>query len=494
MPRDLSPGSLALGRLLDRDAIALGIVVLIRRPRRPSRRALPFIVASGVLWFALYNVALNAGERYVDAGTAAMLVNVGPILIAILGGLFLGEGFPPRLIYGSLVAFAGATVIGLATSSGAAGPDAGLGIVLCLVAAVAYAVGVVLQKPAVRDTPALMVTWLACLVGAVVLVPFAPQLVGELGTASPEVARVARVPRRLPDGHRVHDVGLRPQPHDGRPPRIDDLPGPGDRDRDGLVRARGDPADRGPRRWRHRHRRRGHRPLAARPTRSRTADGPGAALTAPFRDPRLPVMGSMPQAGDGTMEPVGRRKRIGLVAHDNKKRDLIEWSRYNRILLEGHDLVATGTTGTLLEDALGVGIEKLQSGPLGGDQQLGALISEGDIDLLVFFWDPLEPQPHDPDVQGAVADRGRLEHPDRLQPGVGRLHDLVAADDERLRPDGAGLRDVPQPRAGVSLRARKNRSGSRRSRSVAVPVKTPAEAGASATRQGHLSRRLHRLP
>ena len=102
------------------------------------------------------------------------------------------------------------------------------------------------------------------------------------------------------------------------------------------------------------------------------------------------------------MEPVGRRKRIGLVAHDNKKRDLIEWARYNRMLLEGHDLVATGTTGTLLEDSLGVGVEKLQSGPLGGDQQLGALIADGDVDLLVFFWDSLEPQPHDPDVKALL--------------------------------------------------------------------------------------------
>ncbi len=101
-------------------------------------------------------------------------------------------------------------------------------------------------------------------------------------------------------------------------------------------------------------------------------------------------------------ETARRRMTIGLVAHDNKKRDLIEWATFNAGMLLRHDLVATGTTGTLLEEALGVGVRKLQSGPLGGDQQIGALIADGVIDLLVFFWDPLEPQPHDPDVKALL--------------------------------------------------------------------------------------------
>lgn len=97
-----------------------------------------------------------------------------------------------------------------------------------------------------------------------------------------------------------------------------------------------------------------------------------------------------------------KKKRIALIAHDNRKLDLLEWAKYNRNLLAEHELFGTGTTGQLIANELKLNVHRFKSGPLGGDQQVGARISEGDIDFLMFFWDPLEPLPHDPDIKALL--------------------------------------------------------------------------------------------
>jgi drug/metabolite transporter (DMT)-like permease len=171
------PGALALGRLLI-GSVALGGLMLARRAWvRPDRLEWALIGICGVAWFAIYNVALNAAEQRIDAGTAAMLINVGPILIALLAGLILGEGFPRWLLIGAGVAFAGALVIGAATAHTTGSEIAG--VALCLVAALAWAIGVLAQKPALRRIPALQVTQMACTVGALACLPFAGRLTDE---------------------------------------------------------------------------------------------------------------------------------------------------------------------------------------------------------------------------------------------------------------------------------------------------------------------------
>jgi drug/metabolite transporter (DMT)-like permease len=175
------PGALALGRLAV-GTLALGAAVLARRTWvRPTPREWALLAGCGVLWFAIYNVALSAAEQHVDAGTAAMLVNVGPIVIALLGGAFLGEGFPRWLLAGAGVSFCGAVLIGVATTRGA-GRD-GLGIALSLVAALTWSLGVLAQKPALRRLPALQVTWIACTIGAIACLPFAGRLLHDAPNA-----------------------------------------------------------------------------------------------------------------------------------------------------------------------------------------------------------------------------------------------------------------------------------------------------------------------
>lgn len=175
----LSPGPLSLLRL-GVAAICLGTAVAIRRERLPSRHELGGVLVCGIAWFGIYNLALNAGERRVDAGTAAMIVYIGPVLIALLAGWLLGEGFPRILLLGCAVSFAGVVLIAVAVSDGF---RFGSGVLLCLLAAATYAIGVVAQKPVLARRSSLSITFAACVVGLLVCTPFAPQLVHEVGSA-----------------------------------------------------------------------------------------------------------------------------------------------------------------------------------------------------------------------------------------------------------------------------------------------------------------------
>jgi drug/metabolite transporter (DMT)-like permease len=171
-----SPGALSLGRLVVGAAV-LSLLMLGRRRVRLERREWALVVLIGVAWFGVYNVALNAGERHIDAGTAAMLIQLAPILIGLLAGFLLGEGFPRMLVIGGLVAFAGTLLIGIATSTGQADVA---GVLLVLLAAVVYAVATVAQKVVLRRIPGLQVTWLACTIGMVACLPFAGSLVSSV--------------------------------------------------------------------------------------------------------------------------------------------------------------------------------------------------------------------------------------------------------------------------------------------------------------------------
>ncbi|KUP97152.1 DMT family transporter [Thermobifida cellulosilytica] len=175
-----SPGALALGRLLSGSA-TLALMLAATRTGWPPRAAWPGIACSGVLWFGVYMVTLNWGEQLVDAGTAAMVVSLGPVLITLLSARLLGEGLPRPLLWGTAVAFTGALTVGLATADTDTASVAG--VLLCLAAAATYALGVVSQKPALRHATALQVSAFGCMVGALTCLPFAPTLAREVAHA-----------------------------------------------------------------------------------------------------------------------------------------------------------------------------------------------------------------------------------------------------------------------------------------------------------------------
>jgi drug/metabolite transporter (DMT)-like permease len=173
------PGAMALGRLVV-GAAALSLALIGRPVRIPRGRPLALVLAYGVLWFGLYAILINAAERDLDAGTTALIINSAPILIAVLAGVYLREGFPRGLVAGLGVAMLGVVLIAVTTSTGRYSLAA---VLLAVGAAGLYAVGVLLQKQALADVDPVTCTWLGCLAGVVVCLPFAPQLVSDVASA-----------------------------------------------------------------------------------------------------------------------------------------------------------------------------------------------------------------------------------------------------------------------------------------------------------------------
>jgi drug/metabolite transporter (DMT)-like permease len=173
-------GALALARLTV-GSVVLGVVMIGRGWVKPTAREWALVIVFGVAWFGAYNVALNIAEHSLDAGTTAMIVNIGPILIALGAGVFLGEGIPKWLAIGAGVAFFGVVLIGIGT--GIAGFGDGTGVLWCLLAAVTYSTGVLCQKPLLRRIPASQATFVGCVIGMVACSPFAGELLHDLGRA-----------------------------------------------------------------------------------------------------------------------------------------------------------------------------------------------------------------------------------------------------------------------------------------------------------------------
>lgn len=173
-------GSLALARLLV-GTVVLSLLLIGRRWVRPTGREWLLIVVFGLSWFAAYNVGLNIAEQSLDAGTTAMIVGIGPVLIALGAGVFLGDGIPRWLAIGASVAFLGVVLIGI--SSGISRIGDGAGVTWALIAAVTYAIGVIAQKPVLRRLPNRQVTFLGCAIGAMACLPFAGVLSHDLARA-----------------------------------------------------------------------------------------------------------------------------------------------------------------------------------------------------------------------------------------------------------------------------------------------------------------------